>query len=84
MMRDKNRNADMIIYVLLAALMTIVWYFASGTAYNRGEAKLPVNFNLLLYVGAILGVSVRRALYPGSLILYSFLRSFLRHASYYS
>lgn len=57
-MRDKNRNADMIIYVLLAALMTIVWHFASGTAYNRGEAKLPVNFNLLLYVGAILGVCI--------------------------
>ena len=62
-MRDKNRNADMVIYVLLAAFMTVVWHFASGTAYNSGEAKLPVNFNLLLYVGAILGVCILAVLF---------------------
>lgn len=62
-MRIKNRNADMAIYVVLAAFMTIGWHFASGTAYNSGEAKLPVNFNLFLYVSSVLGVCVLAVLF---------------------
>ena len=57
-LKKKNGNSDMIIYVILAALMIVGWHFASGTAFNSGEAKLPVNFNLLLYVSSITGVLV--------------------------
>ena len=59
--KNKNGNGDMIIYVFLAALMIAAWRFATGTAYNSGEAKFPVNFNLFLYITAILGVCVLAA-----------------------
>ena len=59
--KNKNSNGDMIIYVFLGALLTAAWHFATGTAYNSGEARFPVNFNLFLYVASVLGVCVLAA-----------------------
>ena len=59
--KNKNSNGDMIIYVFLGALLTAAWHFATGTAYNSGEARFPVNFNLFLYVASVLGVCILSA-----------------------
>ena len=55
-MKNKNRNADTTVYILLALLLVAAWHFACGLPYNQGTADFPVNFNLFLFVVSILGI----------------------------
>lgn len=57
-MREKNCNCDMVIYILLTAILVVWWRYATGTPFNSGDAPFPLNFNLTLYIGSILGVYI--------------------------